>query len=343
MIDKIHISFPNKFKISDKARFKRIPSTIDEGTGEIIYPNDGLYITDEDRVVEGQKAFMHNDYFHITITPTYKNILLNLTKVSQFGINLRPIDYKEALNSFQLIQDSLEENGIYLDLRECELKRIEIFKNLYPTKPFRDYVKALDYLEIKRGFNRKYGQSYYFENDSRKLSFYDKTKELIDSKEIKPETGNIIGPCIRAEYRLFNKIVIKRELQLTTLGDLLDNWDDLKNRYNKSVASFLQPYEKKLPRADVTFKNEADILKYFFDTYGTRSGWNKYRKYLGSTTMTKNWTKYKDLREVISEYKSSDAVSRHIKDLRADAMELPLSPDVSPLGLLQEFKSMLLS
>ena len=59
--------------------------------------------------------------------------------------------------------------------------------------------------------------------------------------------------------------------------------------------------------------------------------------------MTKNWTNFKDLREVISEYKSSDAVSRHIKDLRADAMELPLSPDVSPLGLLQEFKSMLLS
>ena len=46
---------------------------------------------------------------------------------------------------------------------------------------------------------------------------------------------------------------------------------------------------------------------------------------------------------LLQEYKSSDAVSRHIKDLRADAMALPLSPDVSPLGLLQEFKSMLLS
>ena len=52
MIDKIHISFPNKFKISDKARFKRVPSTIDEGTVEIIYPNDCLYSTDEDRVVD---------------------------------------------------------------------------------------------------------------------------------------------------------------------------------------------------------------------------------------------------------------------------------------------------
>ena len=59
--------------------------------------------------------------------------------------------------------------------------------------------------------------------------------------------------------------------------------------------------------------------------------------------MINNWDSLNDLREVISEYKSSDAISRHIKDLRLDAMELPLSPDVSPLGLLQEFKSMLLS
>ena len=343
MIDLLHILLPYDCSIADDADINLVGSTINLRPGELTYPVDLLYTTKNGDKVIGQKAYINDKLFNLSISPNRKKLFLNLSKVSQFGINLHPIDADEANNSIQLIQDRLEKYGFQVNLKEGVLLKVEIFKNLSPTKPFRDYVKALDYLEIKRGFNRKYGQSYYFENDSRKLCFYDKTKELIDSKEIKPETGNIIGPCIRAEYRLFNKIVIKRELQLTTLGDLLDNWDDLKKRYNKSVASFLQPYEKKLPRPEVTFKNEADILKYFFDTYRTRSGWNNYRKYLGSTTMINNWDSLNDLREVISEYKSSDAVSRHIKDLRADAMALPLSPDVSPLGLLQEFKSMLLS
>ena len=82
-------------------------------------------------------------------------------------------------------------------------------------------------------------------------------------------------------------------------------------------------------------------MNYFFDTYGT-SGWNNYRKYHGSRAILEKWNPITDLTETLIYRKHSAAISRHIKELRLDAMEIPISTEISPLGLFQEFKSMLL-
>ena len=98
-------------------------------------------------------------------------------------------------------------------------------------------------------------------------------------KIIKKETGRIItGSLMRAEYRLYNKDVILRELGLVTLNDLIESWNNLKGLFNVSVKSFLHRYDQKAPPSNLKLKTESDRLKYFFDKYGTRSGWNNYRK-----------------------------------------------------------------
>ena len=56
-----------------------------------------------------------------------------------------------------------------------------------------------------------------------------------------------------------------------------------------------------------------------------------------------HWESVQDLRLILSSYKSSDAVSRHIKELREDAMKLPPPDNISLLKLLQEFHAKLLS
>lgn len=91
---------------------------------------------------------------------------------------------------------------------------------------------------------------------------------------------------MRVEYRMQKALVVNRELGLNTVYDLIDNWNNLKILYQKSIGNFLYGFEQKALDKTQSFKSEADVLKYFLYKY-PNSGWSKYRSYYGSKAILK--------------------------------------------------------
>ena len=350
MIDKIIVKIPSNISIKHDANIRVHPLGINQmdrdliREGRLLHEEPLLYANSAGEEIRGEKAEMHNDLYSISIRPQVRKIRFNFPKTTQYGVNLYPVDQDEAINVVQIVQDCFYKNGIDVKLNSAKLMYLEIYKNLRLTRPYSDYTNALNWLEVKRGLENNLETTYYFGNRNRKLVFYNKTAQLIDKKIIKKETGRIItGSLMRAEYRLYNKDVILRELGLGTLNDLIESWNNLKGLFNVSVESFLHRYDQKAPPSNLELKTESDRLKYFFDKYGTRSGWNNYRKHLGSGQIMENWDNVSDLKDFLRHYRVKQAVYRDMKELRSDSMALPVSSKQSVVGLLQEFKSMLLS
>ena len=170
---------------------------------------------------------------------------------------------------------------------------------------------------------------------------YNKTRQLIDTKSIKEETKGITGSLMRVEYRMQKALVVNRELGLNTVYDLIDNWNNLKILYQKSIGSFLYGFEQKALDKTQSFESEADVLKYFLYKY-PNSGWSKYRSYYGSKAILEQWASINDLKATLSSYKQPAAVSRDVKALQIAAAEIAIKSDLSAIDLLEEFKSMLL-
>ena len=344
MIDLIHISIPANINIRSDADItiydtKKYNPRTSSSANYVTY----LYKNSDGELVPGNKGVINDEIFTFTLYHKGGTININFPKISQFDINLHPIDKEEAENVVNLVQDRFLNKGIELDLRLSRLKYLEIYKNFTLDCPFHEYIKALEWLEVKRGIENKFDTTFYLGSGVRKLVIYDKTKELIDKHIIKDKTKSITGMIMRVEYRLSDNKTIFRELKLNTLGDLLKSWDKLNDKFNESVSKFIKLPNKEPPSKKLFFKSEAARLKHLFSNDNNRSAWNDYRKYWGSVAIMNHWESVQDLRSILSSYKSSDAVSRHIKELREDAMKLPTPDNISLLHLLQEFHAKLLS
>ena len=86
---------------------------------------------------------------------------------------------------------------------------------------------------------------------------YNKTCQLIDTKPIKKETKSITDSLMRVEYRMQKALVVNRGLGLNTVYDLIDNWNNLKILYQKSIGNFLYGFEQKTLDKTQSFESEA--------------------------------------------------------------------------------------
>ena len=78
MIDLLHILLPYDCSIADDADINLVGSTINLRTGELTYPVDLLYTTKNGDKVIGQKAYINDKLFNLSISPNRKKLFLNL-------------------------------------------------------------------------------------------------------------------------------------------------------------------------------------------------------------------------------------------------------------------------
>ena len=342
MIDKIKIKFHNKDIILDpntEVKIRALPrSPIEMGKG---LPEPLLCSDTQGKPIYGSDGYLHDDLFKLNLYSKGGNIQFNFPKIAQYGMNLHPVDKEEAENVINLLSDRLYLKGIRINLVTCEIKSLEIYKNLHLPHPYEHYRDALALLQIRRGFEKEFASSLYLGNKSRQIVIYNKTRQLIDTKSIKKETKSITGSLMRVEYRMKKALVVNRELGLNTVSDLIDNWNNLKILYQKSIGNFLYGFEQKALDKTQSFESEADVLKYFLYKY-PNSGWSKYRSYYGSKAILEQWASINDLKATLSSYKQPAAVSRDVKALQIAAAEIAIKSDLSAIDLLEEFKSMLL-
>ena len=78
-------------------------------------------------------------------------------------MNLHPVDKEEAENVINLLSDRLYLKGIRINLVTCEIKSLEIYKNLHLPQPYEHYRNALALLQIRRGFEKGFASLLYLE------------------------------------------------------------------------------------------------------------------------------------------------------------------------------------
>jgi len=190
----------------------------------------------------GSSAFYNGFNYQVDINRYGKFIHFSLPKYKHGEHNYYPISQIEARECINHINDDLEAHGIYTDIINSNLSRVDLFLNI-PTKyPFEHYKPLFEKLHGNRLKYTTLGTTVYFSNSRWEISIYDKKKELENNKFIIPDLSENV---MRFEIRLMNKLKCTEVLKMATLNELLDSWNSLvplfKKILTKSIFSVYSP------------------------------------------------------------------------------------------------------
>jgi len=146
-----------------------------------------------------------------------------------YGSNLFELKESDSSKAIEALQRELREScGVKVTdgLKDFKLSRIDFCKNLSVAHKVIDYVQALGQLCYSRREKAVYkSQTLSFRNNSRELCFYDKLRELKDSKQLSPElyeyVNSIKNNILRVEAKLRRASVVKKEYGQKQLSELL--------------------------------------------------------------------------------------------------------------------------
>lgn len=231
--------FTDDFQVKNDAEMSIQPSVIDFRTGE--QNNKKLFSRENGDWVRGEKAYLNDERFNVTIKPmnnsdaVYLWVQLSAPKFLT-GDNFYPLGDGDAQGLPVALERELRSRGIGLSAADLKLSRLDTFKNVYASEPFNDYVSIFKMLNAKRQLRRDYGSTFLWENTQREICVYDKLTE-IQNRGLSVE--GLPKNTIRFEYRLLNSKVIKNALRVRTAGALFENLGSVREVYRDAMKYHL--------------------------------------------------------------------------------------------------------
>lgn len=233
MLDTLKVYTPD-FTVKDRARVSVQPGLVNYETGE--QKEVALFKDELGRDVYGSKAFVNTSQYNLTIQPMGSGVELflqtSLPKVVKDD-NYSPLSNDETKQAVGLIGQDLQSRGIGLNLDNCGLSRVDLFKNIIGDNNFLSYSPLFALLQSKRQRRRDYGTTFTWLNTQREICVYDKLVEM-ESRGVK--TGTYPTNTMRFEYRLVNSRVCGREIGAKTVKDLVNNLDGLSKKYKDALS-----------------------------------------------------------------------------------------------------------
>ena len=235
------------------------------------------HINNNNQNIHGHKLSIYTYKYNLSIEikknmDNYKSLIFISPRTYELlGVynNLHPITQSQARMAFDHLATILKKDGIEVDLFNAYLCRVDLFKNINLDRPYECYnglMRALRANKLKKYYHEN---SLYFANTLRIINIYDKTRELKEKRKYETEHPNIM----RIEYRMIKKQKCTSELHYSTLGELIDNWNDLDRIFTEIIDKLFfknAKYAKNNKK-----RNELDELLYFY-TQPTRSPFNAF-------------------------------------------------------------------
>lgn len=134
-------------------------------------------------------------------------------------------EFKEVINK---LNKKLLELGISTNLLEAHLYQLHFFKNILLDHNYSDYIPIFEHLIVSGRRKFKYGTSYYYGSTNEKICFYDKISQL-KSKGI---IINADKDILRVEIKLEKSSNIREKLNIQTLGELINEYNNLPELYS---------------------------------------------------------------------------------------------------------------
>lgn len=237
MLDTVKV-YTDDFRVRDGANLVIQPATLDYETNT--KADTRLFRNSAGEWVEGAKAYINSSRYNLTIKPNLKGdgvkafIQFSFPKALT-GDNFYSLEEKSIGLAKQVLAGDIKEKGILLNLEECKLSRLDIFKNAITDEEFSEYTPLYKMLRAKRQLRRDYGSTFLWSNTQREICVYDKLQE------IKNRGGAIREypqKTTRFEYRLLNSRVTKKDTGLEKLRDI-DNYDAVRNTYKDALEKHL--------------------------------------------------------------------------------------------------------
>jgi len=236
MIDTLKV-YIEDFIVKPDAEITIQPSSYILGSGELI--SDYPLIESEGVSVGGAKAYLNTERFNLTIRDKDKAYLqCSLPKVIA-GNNYKALTKAEAEQAINSVGRELWNAGFHTDIKKSSVSRIDIFKNVITEEPYMQYADLFRLLRGKRKLKRDYGSTFLWHNTQEQLTIYDKIAEM---KIKKVDTSNYPINTMRFEHRLLNKRKAAKVLGFSAAGEIVDNWQVIKDQsrqaWNRDLFSF---------------------------------------------------------------------------------------------------------
>lgn len=136
------------------------------------------------------------------------------------------------------LEKELAESGIFLDVRKCNISRLDVTKNVETRYDFSKYVPLLRKLQFSRDkLNREYNnQTYLMGNGSRVLCCYNKIAEMKAKRE---SIAGLPNDIFRAEYRALNKTTVRTTYRFKDVEAMEKDFENIESVYKNSLKKNL--------------------------------------------------------------------------------------------------------
>jgi hypothetical protein len=180
---------------------------------------DFLVIRDKAGVEKrGQKAILNNELFSLTLNQYGARLTMNPSK--PYNPVVLCSDDATFADRVSTVQNRLKEYGIWLNMFDAKLSRVDVAKNVLCKNPVSHYSDVFRGLRLPRANKQaEYPEGYRSNNKSRSLIFYNKGQEVFE------KTGDSIvlelhgNNLMRGELQ-YKKGSIPYQLKMKTFDDL---------------------------------------------------------------------------------------------------------------------------
>lgn len=244
MLDTIGIrTIPGEFIISQGTELEVYPARYSLNSGEVKNDFHLFDLNGED--ITGSKAILNRENYQVTIDARGLYTQLSVPKFAR-GSNYRLSDATETAQVMNNLQGSLYDEGIKLNVLEAIPGRLDGCKNISLDNPTGNY---LSFMQNLNGRRMKSHSSYssgikrtgvQWSNSNQEIICYDKRLEMQFRKV--PVTG-LPKNVLRFEHRLRNGKKIKDALGFHTVKDMLNNFGEIENNYNKVLKESIFKYD----------------------------------------------------------------------------------------------------
>lgn len=308
-IDKLILTTKD-FEVRDTTQLCIVPNMKKQGDEQAV--NNPLF-TCGGRVVYGSKAF-HNSTndeggtIQASINWTGLQIQFNPSKMlGKYSGELATVE--EAVEVTATVESYLNNNGIFVPLKDMAISRIDIAKDRLMQQKVFGYKDVFDLLRTK-GYGNKvnYAHGVMLGNRQSKGVFYDKDMEL------NPKSGS--SNHMRGEARFLKTNSVAKKIGISSITDLRNaDMGYIGAVYSNFINSDIYHLKNAGSQMSFDFVNEVQLLKHFKE-----QGRNSFRNWImvrGVEATLVAVGGMDNLKRIIEEVYSRQKIGGYLKEVEA--------------------------
>lgn len=275
---------------------------------------DFLIIRDKSGVEKrGQKAVLNDPLYSLTLNQFGARLTLNPSK-PYHPVNLCS-DNSTLADRIGAVETRLREQGIFLNIADSKLSRIDLAKNIQCKNPVSYYSEVFRGLRLPRADKQaEFPEGYRTNNNSRSLIFYNKGQEVFqktgDSTILELHGNNLM----RGELQ-YKKASIPHQLKMKTFDDFNRyGMEFLQKRYRETMENNVFKFESGQGLSIPIQYDEKSLLDELVSVLEKhpRNGYLNYRAMIGDRNIPLLWGSLENFANAVLTISENRATTQRI-------------------------------